>query len=81
MAQIETLVLKEIEDNYKLEEYRNIPIQEAKSMGATALFGEKYGEEVRVIKFNDSLELCGGTHISSTNEIGMFTIISESAVY
>ena len=80
LAQIETLVLKEIEDNYKLEEYRNIPIQEAKSMGATALFGEKYGEEVRVIKFNDSLELCGGTHISSTNEIGMFTIISESAV-
>jgi len=80
LAQIETLVLKEIEDNYKLEEYRNIPIQQAKSMGATALFGEKYGEEVRVIKFNDSLELCGGTHISSTNEIGMFTIISESAV-
>ena len=80
LAQIETLVLKEIEDNYKLEEYRNIPIQEAKSMGATALFGEKYGEEVRVIKFNDSVELCGGTHISSTNEIGMFTIISESAV-
>ncbi|MCH1478762.1 MAG: alanine--tRNA ligase [Crocinitomicaceae bacterium] len=80
LKKIESIVLKEIQENHKLEEFRKMPIEKAKKMGATALFGEKYGSEVRLIKFNDSLELCGGTHISNTNEIGMFTIISEAAV-
>ena len=80
LKKIESLVLKEIQENHKLEEFRQMPIEKAKKMGATALFGEKYGSEVRLIKFNDSLELCGGTHISNTHEIGMFTIISEAAV-
>jgi alanyl-tRNA synthetase len=80
LKKIESLVLKEIQENHRLEEFRQIPIEKAKEMGATALFGEKYGSEVRLIKFNDSLELCGGTHISNTHEIGMFTIISEAAV-
>ena len=80
LKKIESLVLKEIQENHKLEEFRQMPIEKAKEMGATALFGEKYGSEVRLIKFNDSLELCGGTHISNTHEIGMFTIISEAAV-
>jgi alanyl-tRNA synthetase len=80
LKKIESLVLKEIQENHKLEEFRQMPIEKAKEMGATALFGEKYGSEVRLIKFNDSLELCGGTHISNTHEIGMFTIISEVAV-
>ena len=80
LKKIESIVLKEIQENHKLEEFRKMPIEKAKKMGATALFGEKYGSEVRLIKFNDSLELCGGTHISNTQEIGMFTIISEAAV-
>jgi alanyl-tRNA synthetase len=80
LKKIESIVLKEIQENHKLEEFRKMPIEKAKKMGATALFGEKYGSEVRLIKFNDSLELCGGTHISNTHEIGMFTIISEAAV-
>jgi alanyl-tRNA synthetase len=80
LKKIESIVLKEIQENHKLEEFRKMPIEKATKMGATALFGEKYGSEVRLIKFNDSLELCGGTHISNTNEIGMFTIISEAAV-
>ena len=80
LENIENLVLQNIEANIALEEYRNMPIDEAKEMGATALFGEKYGEEVRVIKFDDSIELCGGTHVASTNTIGMFKIINETAV-
>lgn len=80
LKKIESLVLKEIQENHRLEEFRQMPIEKAKEMGAIALFGEKYGSEVRLIKFNDSLELCGGTHISNTHEIGMFTIISEAAV-
>ena len=80
LKKIESIVLKEIQENHKLEEFRKMPIEKATKMGATALFGEKYGSEVRLIKFNDSLELCGGTHISNTHEIGMFTIISEAAV-
>ena len=80
LENIEALVLQRIEANIPLEEYRNMPIDEAKEMGATALFGEKYGKEVRVIKFDDSIELCGGTHVASTNAIGMFKITAESAV-
>ena len=80
LESIEALVLQNIEANIPLEEFRNMPIDEAKEMGATALFGEKYGKEVRVIKFDDSIELCGGTHVASTNTIGMFKITNETAV-
>ena len=80
LKEIESLVCNAIQKNHILEEFRNMPIDEAKKMGATALFGEKYGANVRVIKFDTSIELCGGTHTDSTNQIGMFTITSESAV-
>jgi alanyl-tRNA synthetase len=74
------LVKQQIRQNLPLEEQREISIQEAKSMGAMALFGEKYGDKVRMIKFGNSVELCGGIHIHSTAQIGNFIITSESAV-
>ena len=77
---IENLVTDAIHQNITLDERRNTPIEEAKSMGAMALFGEKYGDAVRVIKFGDSVELCGGTHVPATGKIGLFKITTETAV-
>lgn len=80
LAQIEALVIGEIKANLPLNEKRDYPIEDAKAMGAMALFGEKYGDAVRVIQFGDSVELCGGTHVQQTGEISLFKIQSEGAV-
>jgi alanyl-tRNA synthetase len=80
LADIETLVNELIRRNIPLEEKRSVPMNEAKSMGALAFFGEKYGDQVRVIRFGDSTELCGGTHVNRTGDIGFFIIVRESAI-
>ncbi|WP_071147120.1 alanine--tRNA ligase [Bacteroides ihuae] len=80
IRQIEHLANARIRANIPLTEYRNIPIADAKELGAIALFGEKYGDEVRVIQFGKSIELCGGTHAAATGNIGMVKIVSESSV-
>jgi len=82
LARIETIVNEKVRENIGLKEERNVAYQVAITSGVTALFGEKYGEYVRVITFNDdySKELCGGTHVKATGQIGYFKIISESAV-
>lgn len=80
LRKVEHRVNQLIRANYPLEEKRDATMDEAKAMGAIALFGEKYGDKVRVIKFGDSVELCGGTHAASTGRIGFFRIVSESAI-
>ena len=80
IRKVEILVGEKIRANFPLEEHRNMPIAEAKALGAMALFGEKYGDEVRVVKYGSSVELCGGTHIPATGMIGFLHVIGESSI-
>ncbi len=80
LENVETRVNQLIRSDFPLIEKRDATMEEARKMGAMALFGEKYGDVVRIVRFGDSVELCGGTHTSSTGTIGLFKIVSESAV-
>ena len=80
LRQVERIVNDLIRQDIPLQEYRDTPIEEAKKLGAVALFGEKYGDKVRVVQFGDSVEFCGGIHAHSTGHIGMFKIVGEASV-
>ena len=80
LRKVEHMVNEMIRADYALDEHRDTPIEEAKELGAIALFGEKYGDKVRVVRFGPSAEFCGGIHAKSTGKIGFFKIISESSV-
>ena len=80
LRQVEKIVNRHVRENIALSEYRDLPIADAREMGAMALFGEKYGDKVRVVRFGESVELCGGIHAHSTGEIGMMVITAESSV-
>ena len=80
IRKVEHIVNSRIRKAMPLEEHREMPIAEARNLGAMALFGEKYGDKVRVVKFGESVELCGGTHVCNTGNIGMVRIVSESSI-
>jgi len=80
LTQVEEFVNAKIQASIRLDEHRDLPIKQAQEKGAMALFGEKYGDRVRMIQFADSMELCGGTHVKNTGEIWYFKITSESAI-
>lgn len=80
LRKVEHIVNSRIREAMPLEEHRDMPISEARDLGAMALFGEKYGDKVRVVKYGTSIELCGGTHVANTGNIGMVRIVSESSI-
>ena len=80
LREVEHIVNEKIRQDLPLEEFRDTPIEEAKKLGAIALFGEKYGDKVRVVKFGSSVEFCGGCHAASTGRLGMVRIVSESSI-